>query len=373
MNVVRAITGRSLSTDDIDEHDFTEDEMIINGPAEEWARIARESAETLMVSTLALGRQTFVATALPGETVLPLLSYAPEQMACMILFAPTFAIKIQLLSLAIFHCDSVRSDMSRSLIERVRAMFKAAAPESSTSDSTIPKPTHGALDATTAAPASATTLVGRCGEVLSTLLKLWDARTHENKKRETDHTKPRGPPLLADVKEICALGIAEKEQAQRERTNGGSRAADRPSSTNTQSEGSSDDPEGLHMIASTLSSLRTMGAQHSQQSTLHPQSQSASGSPQADLSNTRPHSVVADPRSEAESTSHPQQYFSNSALPDLSNAYAPDLSNMDMGGFMTGISFDFDMSQFLDPTLTFGIDQCSPFPVSFGAASGHGI
>lgn len=316
MNVVQAVTGCSASARALEEHDFSEDEMAVINSTEKWARISRESSETLMVTTLALGRQSFVAPALPGETVLPLLSYAPEQMACMVLFAPTLTIKIQLLALAIFHCGSTWGDMSRSLIERVKDMFKAAAPQTAS---------LGRLPSTS--PATAKSIIGRCGEILLTLLKLWDARTHEAKVREDNIKQPSGAPPVANTKDSYSLIGSEEELAKQKRRYG-SETTRKMSTVNSYAEG----PHrgDMDTSASTSSSLHSASAQYSQQSSSHHLSQPEIYSPRT------------------------QQYLSSGSLPDLSNAYATDLSNLD---FTSEISFDFDMSQFLDPTLTFGVDQ----------------
>lgn len=349
MSVVRAITGINLGVDEVDfeASKLSPDELLLNDAVTEWGRTAKEAAESLIVSTLALQRLPKVS-AHPGEDALAPLAYAPEQLICTTLFGPTFVVKVQLLGVAVYNRNSMRSDMSRSLVERVRDMFREASPPSAdtassttktqtdapasageTADHAVDQPHKDARPdfstvciipfppiSTPSVPSS--TVVGRSGEVLTTLMKLWDNRKIEPGQAKTVSPRREPPNRRSDV------------------------PAPRSSSQYDSMTSPSDD-EGLHMIASTLSSMRTMGAQQ-RLSTEPPPTPSQYREPNTPSKQDAPPVGNYAPSNGA---------HSEATLPDLSNPI--DLANWDYADLLQGGAFDFDMTQFLDPNTMFGL------------------
>lgn len=229
-----------------------------------WARTAKEANETLMVALLGF-QQRHPSQAARGERVLASLAYAPDCLVYALFFGPLFAIKIHLMALSVFNCEASRAEVTRSLLAKVLVMLQEASPtvmvglnpRTTAEDSesrangtdvlpsgpvaetmtTETKPQLiGARHNSSPPPMQSPSVVGRCADILRALLRLWDSRVQyfRNHQSSESSAAARPPPPLSSRPDTTGSHVNDWNSE-----------------------------EGLHILASSLSSLREVGAQHS--------------------------------------------------------------------------------------------------------------
>lgn len=257
-----------------------------------WARAAKEANETLMVTSLSF-RLRHPTPAVRSEHVLSPMAYAPDYMAYSLFSGPLYAIKTHLMALSVFKCETSRAEVTRSLLARMLLMLQEASPgvtmvmspngrtRAMTEDSErqtdgTGTPPNGYSAGATAIgnkphlanslhippapsppPMKSPSLIGRCADVLCGLLRLWDSRTQDFRNHDSSRSSITVQPPYTPL--AYCIGVRDRplsvsDQQTQQPTAKRSDVPD-PQVNDWNSE------EGLHTLASSLSSLREMGAQ----------------------------------------------------------------------------------------------------------------
>ena len=149
---------------------LTEHHMPAKLLVHEWGTKSKECTESLMATSLVLHRPYMQ---LPNDNFYP-IAHAPDYTLLSILFGASYAVKVHTMIIFLLHEVSSGTEITRSILDRVLAMFcEASSPAES--------PAHATPSTSTLRPTGGPhhPLASRCASALSALIKLWDARMKE--------------------------------------------------------------------------------------------------------------------------------------------------------------------------------------------------
>lgn len=284
----------------------TEHHMAVKLLVQEWGTKSKESSESLMATSLVLHRPHTQCSTVAETNCYP-IAYAPDYTLFSILFGASYAVKVHTMIIFLYHEVHSGTEITRSILDRIFAMFREASPSFESSTSTTP-PTGGPRHP----------LAYRCANALSALIKLWDARMKE---------------MLANV---------PTTNSDRESSSGGSPKCRTPTPAN--GEPRDPGPSKSPPIAS-LSSYRndTVAPPGSPSPTAlpspYPVSHTRSGNDLATRPDYRTPPAV--------------RHFSGSAA-QQQQVGAPQTMYYGVQGELFGLSPNFDIAPFYDPTFFFG-------------------
>jgi len=170
---------------------LTEHHMAVKPLVHEWGSKSKESTESLMATSLVLHRLHAHPLNMVETNFYP-ITYAPDYTLFSILFGASYTVKVQTMMIFLTREASSSTEITRSILDRVLAMFREASSDGS--------PTHAtpSLSLTPTEPLNHP-LAYRCANALSALIKLWDARIKDMfanvPTTNTDHeSSPRASP-----------------------------------------------------------------------------------------------------------------------------------------------------------------------------------